>query len=430
MKNIYLLSLIGAATVCFSACSKDDVKITDMALSSSQEYMLVGDTVLISATVSPTDASNKRITWSSSDESIVSIEDGVAVAQGSGNATVTASADNGLKTASCSMSVGDLYITGSDSYSTTSFPVVYKNNDRAVISDKYPYIHAVSIGVSGSDVYVSGTCGSGENLMPFICKNGDLQLLSPENLGYTVDGNCLCISGSDIYVAGAANGYGSGWEYIQEAYVWKNGVQTKLANEGGLRSYAGAIFASGDDIFVGGYRYVLSVFGYVATLWKNGEIYADLTDGTYDAYVCSVAVYGSDVYAGGYVYNDNFKIATVWKNGVATSLTDGTLESCVCEVRCNGNDWFAAGYKYNSTEKVFEAVLWKNGNAIVLSGEGKNAMVTSAFIFGDKIYVIGAVSGSPYRLTHVWSVDCKSGKILKDRVFSGLNDPGSLVIAQ
>jgi hypothetical protein len=60
------------------------------------------------ATVSPSDATNKDVTWSSSDEDVVTVVDGTLTAVGAGSATVTVTTEDGEYTATCSVEVASL----------------------------------------------------------------------------------------------------------------------------------------------------------------------------------------------------------------------------------------------------------------------------------------------------------------------------------
>lgn len=62
-----------------------------------------GDTFQLTATVLPNNADNKEIQWSTSDKSIITVENGLISALKTGNATVTAAAGN--KTADCEVTV-------------------------------------------------------------------------------------------------------------------------------------------------------------------------------------------------------------------------------------------------------------------------------------------------------------------------------------
>ena len=53
-----------------------------------------GEPVTLTATILPENATDKTLSWISSDESVVSVEDGIITIIGEGNASITASADN------------------------------------------------------------------------------------------------------------------------------------------------------------------------------------------------------------------------------------------------------------------------------------------------------------------------------------------------
>lgn len=79
-------------------------EVSSIKLSYSSKTMSVGDTLQLTATVSPSSA-DQTLTWSTSNSSVVSVSSsGYLTARQSGNATVTATANNG-KSASCAVSV-------------------------------------------------------------------------------------------------------------------------------------------------------------------------------------------------------------------------------------------------------------------------------------------------------------------------------------
>ncbi len=76
--------------------------------------LMVGDTFTLTATVLPEDASDKTVTWTSSDESIVTVNaDGVVTALSNGTAIITASTSTPGVTATCEVTVSDLNGVGS-----------------------------------------------------------------------------------------------------------------------------------------------------------------------------------------------------------------------------------------------------------------------------------------------------------------------------
>lgn len=89
------------------------ISVSEITLNqSSISFHKIGRTRRLVATVAPNNASDKTITWSSSDESVASVENGVVTAIGAGTATITARAINGTTdtieddfTTTCNVSV-------------------------------------------------------------------------------------------------------------------------------------------------------------------------------------------------------------------------------------------------------------------------------------------------------------------------------------
>ena len=66
----------------------------------------VGDTTKLTATVTPTNATNQKVTWSSNNESVATVgTDGTVTAVSAGTATITVTTEDGQKTAACTVTV-------------------------------------------------------------------------------------------------------------------------------------------------------------------------------------------------------------------------------------------------------------------------------------------------------------------------------------
>lgn len=78
-------------------------KVTGVSLNETALTLLVNDVRALSATVSPDNATDKTVTWESSNDEIVSVVDGTITAKGVGTATITATADG--KSATCTVTV-------------------------------------------------------------------------------------------------------------------------------------------------------------------------------------------------------------------------------------------------------------------------------------------------------------------------------------
>ena len=87
------------------------VDVTGVSLNKTTTTLTVGDTETLTATVSPDDASEKSVTWSSDDTSVATVENGVVTAVGSGTANITVTTTDGSKTASCAVTVNAAIVT-------------------------------------------------------------------------------------------------------------------------------------------------------------------------------------------------------------------------------------------------------------------------------------------------------------------------------
>lgn len=103
-------SIISAIVFCLAitGCQKDlEVKVTGITLSSESLSLVVGEeNSSLSATVSPFNATNTKVLWSSSDSRIASVSGtGVVTAVSPGSATIQVKSDDGGYTATCKVVV-------------------------------------------------------------------------------------------------------------------------------------------------------------------------------------------------------------------------------------------------------------------------------------------------------------------------------------
>ena len=82
------------------------VKVTSVTLNSSSATLEVGATKTLKATVSPAKASNKSVTWKSSNTKVAKVSSsGKVTAVGAGTATITCTTEDGSYTAKCKITV-------------------------------------------------------------------------------------------------------------------------------------------------------------------------------------------------------------------------------------------------------------------------------------------------------------------------------------
>ena len=102
---------VGTATITAKAGDKSATceitvvatPVTAVTLNKTYVSLKAGETVTLTATVKPDDATDKTVTWGSSDESVAKVENGIVTAIGKGLSTITAKA--GDTSATCMVTV-------------------------------------------------------------------------------------------------------------------------------------------------------------------------------------------------------------------------------------------------------------------------------------------------------------------------------------
>lgn len=90
----------------FMFCSCFDSEIEDISLSKSNVEMTVGDALTLNVSATPDSAEIKKLTWITSDNNVVTVDDGKIKGKSAGTAVITVTSDNGLD-AVCSVTVND-----------------------------------------------------------------------------------------------------------------------------------------------------------------------------------------------------------------------------------------------------------------------------------------------------------------------------------
>ena len=94
--------------------------VTNVSLDKTSATLYTGETLTLAPTISPEDASDKGLTWSSNNEAVATVADGVVKAKKAGTATITATvADGSGKSAPCEITVKQ-YATGVSLDKTTA----------------------------------------------------------------------------------------------------------------------------------------------------------------------------------------------------------------------------------------------------------------------------------------------------------------------
>lgn len=158
----------------------DKVPVTGITLDKTSANLKEVDSVYpIQAQISPENASDKNIVWTSSDESVAVVNNGVITAKGAGEAVITASTEDGGFKAECnvSVSVSDNTITNDRFYKDTDGNFIYSQGGSIYkFGDKYywygvkykeaeEYANNPENGKVGGSAFEAFTCYSSYDLV-------------------------------------------------------------------------------------------------------------------------------------------------------------------------------------------------------------------------------------------------------------------------
>ncbi|MDO5442255.1 MAG: Ig-like domain-containing protein [Bacteroidia bacterium] len=181
--RVILVVLLIGISVAFTSCEKEpkSIPVSGITLDSTSLTLTEGETARLTATISPSNADNQGVIWSSSNESVASVSNGTVTAVAAGSATITAKSDDGGKTATCNVTVNSkiVSVTGI-SLDKTSLELTEGDEYALVVSVQPSNASNQSISWTSSDKTVASV------------DNGKVTALKPGNAVITVttsDGN-------------------------------------------------------------------------------------------------------------------------------------------------------------------------------------------------------------------------------------------------
>ena len=95
----------GFTATCDVTVEAATVAVTGVSVSPTSDSITVGETLTLTATVAPDNATNKTVTWSTSEATVATVEDGVVTGVAEGDATITVTTEDGGFTATCDVTV-------------------------------------------------------------------------------------------------------------------------------------------------------------------------------------------------------------------------------------------------------------------------------------------------------------------------------------
>lgn len=218
--------------------SKDipSIPVESVSLDCERMEMNVGDTAVLVATILPADATNRNLTWASSNDSIAAVsQNGLIEAVAPGQAIIVVMTEDGGKSAECivtvvvpEMSIGKLSFEAlpnfnmprsghvmfydynnrlialgghSDGFYPTSTAEILKDNEWSMVDTYYSHDMPFSVFLSSGKVMIGGGCSSGSGVGQSSC----VEIYDPETGAYTPTGN-MNYSRTEAHAVRLANG--------------------------------------------------------------------------------------------------------------------------------------------------------------------------------------------------------------------------------
>ena len=95
----------GKTATCTVNVAPSYVAVSEVSLNHSALELLEGESTTLTATISPEKATNKNVIWTSSDTSVIIVDNGKVTAIKEGTATITVTTEDGNKSATCEVTV-------------------------------------------------------------------------------------------------------------------------------------------------------------------------------------------------------------------------------------------------------------------------------------------------------------------------------------
>ena len=159
----------GITAACTVTVQTANVAVTGVTLSQTSLNLTIGATETLTATIAPIGATNKTVTWSSSNSDVATVNDsGIVTAVTVGSATITVRTEDGNKTATCVVTVtkvtGAAVTTPTVSGSPTSNSITVNAVTLATATGQsIEYAISTASDGTGLSAYQSGTTFTGLN---------------------------------------------------------------------------------------------------------------------------------------------------------------------------------------------------------------------------------------------------------------------------
>ena len=298
------------------------VQVTGVSISPKSVSVALGHTIQLTASITPSNAANKNLSWSVSDETIISVDgQGTVTGLSGGTATVTVTTEDGGFSASAEITV---YYAPANTWTAIGTNRINNNGFCGVFNGDGYAVRGIYINTQESYQGLFGNSGGGSII---------------DNLGVAES----YIYG-DTYVGGVVGYNGAGYNDVE----YSGGTVTNCYNTGSVtgKDHVGGVAGINEDTVtdcynvgsINGNKYVGGVVG--GNSWDD-----TVTD------CCNTGIVTGKDYVGGVVgynaygtsavtdcYNTGIVIGERFVGGVIGYLFVGTASNCYNEGSITGKD--------------------------------------------------------------------------------------------
>ena len=377
------------------------IEVTSVSLNKTFLTLEIGESGTLTATVLPNNATDKSVTWTSSDQSVAMVEDGKVTAIESGTTTITATTSNG-KTASCSVTVNEsapeiievtsvslnksslaLEIGESETLTATVLPsnatdksVTWASSDQAVAMVANGKVTAVGSGIAT----ITATVSNGKTATCRITVNAAVPEITQVE-GATIDGTDIFMlvdhMTDSVALLNKVTVSSGRWDLYSDI-LGQNRIPTKIAagSRGKLQD--------GDNIF------------YIMLENENGDLAEVYTLTIYRSYAVTVSYY-------------NHKDVLVYSNTAYTGY-EYVLNYDYTTPGFTFNSWTENGVTYQSRvlwdDMALHAKMTANSYIVFLNADGGTLTPSRVDVIYDTEYSLPVPERQGYTFLG-WYIDEK-----------------------
>ena len=129
----------------------EEIKVESVTLNSQNEELEIGEITTLVATITPSNATNKNVTWSSDNTDVATVDNGIVTAVGEGTANITVITQDGNKIAVCEIIVNKEI---EEIISTISYDITEPTNENVTATITFNKEDVTITNNAGNNQYI------------------------------------------------------------------------------------------------------------------------------------------------------------------------------------------------------------------------------------------------------------------------------------